>query len=288
MSDEERTFSTQSPKLLLGTALITALTTLGVSFIGIVPQLRSGDKHELEQLKKDFEDFQRGRAGVPVGTTGSDEARADTKKTLTISGTVRSDDGTRLLTGYDIFLLPEGNNLLAATTDDAGKFTFQGVPSGVYSIVVRDSANGRSGKGLLDSTSDEVHLIGAARVGEAAIEPADLGEDLLGPVAARGPGREGEALGQEHGVARDLLAGIEVLREQRGRHDESVARVREPLAGGAVRQAATSNNFSVGESPSLAIAGGAAFGVDFALDGATHVNFMSGTAMTMPFPDAMT
>jgi len=59
------------------------------------------------------------------------------------------------------------------------------------------------------------------------------------------------------------------------------------LAGGAVRQAATSNNFSVGESPSLAIAGGAAFGVDFALDGANHVNFMSGTAMTMPFPDAM-
>src|SRR5262245_38146224 len=59
------------------------------------------------------------------------------------------------------------------------------------------------------------------------------------------------------------------------------------LAGGAVRQAGTSNNFSVGESPILAIAGGAAFGVDFALDGANHVNFMSGTAMTMPFPDAM-
>ncbi len=59
------------------------------------------------------------------------------------------------------------------------------------------------------------------------------------------------------------------------------------LAGGAVRQAATSTNFSVGESPVLAIAGGAGFGVDFALDGANHVNFMSGTSMTMPFPDAM-
>src|SRR5437870_7907848 len=59
------------------------------------------------------------------------------------------------------------------------------------------------------------------------------------------------------------------------------------LSGGAVRQAATSTNFSVGEAPVLAIAGGAGFGVDFALDGATHVNFMSGTSMTMPFPDAM-
>jgi hypothetical protein len=155
MSDEGPASSTQSPKLLFGTALITALTTLGVSFIGIVPQLRSGDKQELVQLKKDFEAF-RDSAGS-VGTTGS----VDTKKTLSISGTVRSDDGARLLTGYDIYLLPEGNNLLTTTTDDAGKFSFQDVPAGVYSIVVRDSSNGRSGKGLLDSTNDEVQVIGA-------------------------------------------------------------------------------------------------------------------------------
>ena len=150
------TSSTQNPKLLLGTAVITALTTIGVSFIGIVPQLRSGDKQELAQLRKDFEDF-RERAGV-VGTSGSDEPRLDR---LIISGTVRSDDGLRLLTGYDVYLLAEGNNLLAATTDDAGKFTFQGVPAGVYSIVVRDSSNGRSGKGLLDDPGGEVHVIGA-------------------------------------------------------------------------------------------------------------------------------
>jgi hypothetical protein len=155
MSDEGPALSTQNPKLLLGTAVITALTTIGVSFIGIVPQLRSGDKHELAQLKKDFEDFKEsgGREPGSVGTAG--------KKTLIIGGTVRSDDGARLLTGYDIYLLPEGNNLLAATTDDAGKFTFQDVPAGVYSIVVRDSSNGRSGKGLLDKPSDEVQVIGA-------------------------------------------------------------------------------------------------------------------------------
>jgi hypothetical protein len=58
-------------------------------------------------------------------------------------------------------------------------------------------------------------------------------------------------------------------------------------AGGAIRQAGTSTNFSVGEAPILAIAGGAGFGVDFALDGATHLNYMSGTSMSMPFPDAV-
>ena len=158
MSEEGPTSSTQNPKLVLGTAVITALTTIGVSFVGIVPQLRSGDRQELAQLKKDFEDF-RERAGV-IGTSGTDEPRVDANETMIISGTVRSDDGTRLLTGYDVYLLAEGNNLLA-TTDDAGKFTFQGVPAGVYSIVVRDSSNGRSGKGLLDNASGEVQVIGA-------------------------------------------------------------------------------------------------------------------------------
>jgi hypothetical protein len=160
MSEEGPTSSTQNPKLVLGTALITALTTIGVSFVGIVPQLRSGDKQALADLRKDVEELRR-TAGA-VGTGGTEKPRVDTKETLIISGTVRSDDGTRrLLTGYDVYLLAEGNNLLAATTDDAGKFTFHGVPAGVYSIVVRDSSNGRSGKGLLDDASGEVQLIGA-------------------------------------------------------------------------------------------------------------------------------
>src|SRR5262245_14114271 len=159
MGEDRRTSSAQNPKLLLGTAVITALTTLGVSFIGIVPQLRSGDKQELAQLRKEFEEIKASAGAVVI--TGSDEPRLDTKKTLIISGTVRSDDGARLLTGCDVYLLAEGNNLLAATTDDAGKFTFHGVPAGVYSIVVRDSSNGRSGKGLLDDPGGEVQVIGA-------------------------------------------------------------------------------------------------------------------------------
>jgi len=159
MSEERPTSSIQNPKLVLGTALITALTTIGVSFVGIVPQLRSGDRQALAELKKDVEDL-RGSAGA-VGTSGTEEPRVDPRKTMIISGTVRSNDGIQLLTGYDVYLLAEGNNLLAATTDDAGKFTFQGVPAGVYSIVVRDSSNGRSGKGLLDDASGEVQVIGA-------------------------------------------------------------------------------------------------------------------------------
>ena len=58
------------------------------------------------------------------------------------------------------------------------------------------------------------------------------------------------------------------------------------LAGGAVQQDTTSQNFITG-SPLLAVGGGAGWGVDYTLDGANHVNFISGSTMMMPFPDAM-
>src|SRR5262249_14536501 len=59
------------------------------------------------------------------------------------------------------------------------------------------------------------------------------------------------------------------------------------LDGGAVRQAGSTVQLATGESPYVAIAGGAAFGIDYTLDGANHMNYMSGTTMAMPFPDAM-
>jgi hypothetical protein len=66
------------------------------------------------------------------------------------------------------------------------------------------------------------------------------------------------------------------------------------LAGGAVDQSLASasiNNMAVGgangTSPVLSIAGGASWGTGYSLDGASHINYMTGTTMNMPFPDAM-
>ena len=58
------------------------------------------------------------------------------------------------------------------------------------------------------------------------------------------------------------------------------------LAGGAVQQNTTGVNFVAG-SPLLAVAGGASFGVDFTLDGANVMTFISGSSILLPFPDAM-
>lgn len=145
----------QNSRVLIVTAIITAVTTIGVSFIGIVPQLRSEDRKEVAQLKQEFDDFKQKAAALP------NPASISADKKIAINGTVRSEDGVRLLMGYDIYLLPEGNNLLTAKTDDTGRFTFQAVPPGVYSIIVRDSSNGKSGKALLDDAGEEVQVIGA-------------------------------------------------------------------------------------------------------------------------------
>ena len=57
------------------------------------------------------------------------------------------------------------------------------------------------------------------------------------------------------------------------------------LAGGAVQQAVATDRLG-SNGAILAVAGGVGYGTDFSLDGASHLNFLSGVNMPMPFPDA--
>ena len=45
--------TSQSPKMLLATAALTMITTLGASFIGILPQLRGRD-NKIETLNQEL------------------------------------------------------------------------------------------------------------------------------------------------------------------------------------------------------------------------------------------
>ena len=55
------------------------------------------------------------------------------------------------------------------------------------------------------------------------------------------------------------------------------------LAGAAVQM---TGGRSFGWGPFIGIAGGVPFGTDYRLDGANHLNFMTGVSMPIPFPDA--
>jgi hypothetical protein len=147
----------QNARVLIITAAITSITTIAVSFMGIVPQLRSQDQKALDELREQVKGLQETQE-TKLKPAPKD---APTEKRVSISGTVKNDDGSKPLGGYDVYLLPETNNMFTAKTDDTGRFTLQGVPDFTYSIIVRDSTNGRSGKGLLDDTGDEVQVIGA-------------------------------------------------------------------------------------------------------------------------------
>jgi hypothetical protein len=144
----------QNARVLIITAAITSITTIAVSFMGIVPQLRSQDQKALQELTEQVKDLKEAK-DKPASKD------APTEKRVSISGTVKNADGSKPLGGYDVYLLQETNNMFTAKTDDTGRFTLQGVPDFTYSIIVRDSTNGRSGKGLLDDTGDEVQVIGA-------------------------------------------------------------------------------------------------------------------------------
>jgi hypothetical protein len=139
--------SVQNAKLVIVTTLITGLITLATAFIGIIPSLRSGDLKQIEQLNQKINSLTP-KVPVPV-------------KTMGITGTVRSEDNTKILVGYDVYLLPESYPLLSARTDDNGKFTLEAIPADMYSIIVRDANDGKSGKALLDGDAAEVQMNGA-------------------------------------------------------------------------------------------------------------------------------
>jgi len=143
----------QNSRVLIITAVITAVTTIGVAFIGIFPQLRNNDAKRYDQLQQDFAEFRQKAANISVSKSP--------EKMMRVTGTVFDELAQKRLPGVEVYLLPEGNNFLTAKTDDNGNFALNVVPDGVYSIIVRESS-GRSGKGLLDDDGDVVKVIGAS------------------------------------------------------------------------------------------------------------------------------
>jgi hypothetical protein len=129
------------------TTLMGMIGTLGVSFIAVVPQLRHGDVEEIKALKQDLDQLK-------VKTVSAASITSSDKK-VWLHGIVQTEAGGKPLGGVDVFLLPDGNNL-TTQTDDSGSFSLQGIPAGTYSIIIRDSTQGKSGRVRLDESGTEI------------------------------------------------------------------------------------------------------------------------------------
>ena len=148
MSTPADNLSTQNPKILIITALITATTTIAASFLGIIPHIRSSDRGQIGELEQQVRQLKQANV---VDSSGS-------HRTLNISGTVLSPNAERMLGRPDVFLIPLSNPKLMAATNAAGQFQFNDVPDQQYWIIVRDPKHGKSGAGFMDKDNLEVPL----------------------------------------------------------------------------------------------------------------------------------
>jgi hypothetical protein len=112
----------QNPKLIVITALITAITSIGVSVVGIFPQLQARTIHQEK-----------------AATTTADKTLPTEK--WSIRGAVVDSASKSPVKNADVVLVPmTGQNI--ANTDTDGSFELSGVPAGTYALVVREPGGG--------------------------------------------------------------------------------------------------------------------------------------------------
>jgi hypothetical protein len=145
----------QNPKVLIITALITAVTTILVAFVAIFPQLRGNDREAIKTLQDNVNALTQKLAVI-----NPREDPAAAQKKMSVTGTVyTSASQVATLGGMDVYLLPEDYRL-TGHTDDIGHFSVSDVPVGQYSIILRDPSRGNSGKVLLDDPREEISVMG--------------------------------------------------------------------------------------------------------------------------------
>jgi len=141
---EEHT-AQSSAKVIVITSLISAVATIAVSFIAIVPQLRKGDLDELARLKK--------------------ETDITTSERWNIAGTLLKREN-KPVSNAEVYLLPASGGENITATDDTGGFIFRNMPLRPYWIVTRDTSSGSSNRVLMDAENKE----GEVRLTESLIK----------------------------------------------------------------------------------------------------------------------
>ena len=138
--------NSQAPKTIIITSIITAITTIAVSFIAIVPQLRKSDTEYIKKLKKQVVDL-------------GEHARASSGS-YELKGQLLGGNNAPLGKA-EIYLIPATGSEHLTTSDDTGNFVFDHIDSGPHWIVVRDPTS-MSTRGLIgdEKPVGKVPLVG--------------------------------------------------------------------------------------------------------------------------------
>ena len=147
----------QNPRMLIVTALITAVTTIGAAFLGVVPQLRSGDRGQISELQQQIVQLDEQIKQQLLGSKGTKGP-----KTMNIVGTVFAPNNESPLSLAEIYLVPMQNPKLLSRTDENGEFKFPDVPDGQYYLIVHDTGHQKkTGISFIDKDGNYVKVDGA-------------------------------------------------------------------------------------------------------------------------------
>ena len=192
--------------------------------------------------------------------------------TAQISGTARDQSGA-VLPGVDITATQIDTGLVRTTvTNETGSYVLPNLPLGPYRV--------------------EAALSGFRTYAQTGVVLQVNGSPVIDPVLALGELAETVAVSANatlvetrNSTVGTVMNNQEILELPLNGRDVSALIM---LAGGAVLSGEGRGTGLVGAaSPQISVAGGAGFGVDYTLDGANHISFVTGSTMLMPFPDAM-
>jgi hypothetical protein len=189
--------------------------------------------------------------------------------TAQISGTVRDQSGA-VLPGVEVTATQTDTGIARNTvTNETGLFVLSNLPLGPYKL--------------------EAALTGFRTFVQTGIVLQVNSNPVINPTLEVGQVSEQVEVQANAALVETRNVGVGQVIEQQ--------RILElPLNGRQVTDlitlsgAAVTTNTSTGrlfnDLPYISVGGGVPFGVDYSLDGANHMNFLIGTTMPMPFPDA--
>jgi len=189
--------------------------------------------------------------------------------TAQISGSVRDQSGA-VLPGAEVTATQTDTGIARSTvTNETGSYVLANLPLGPYKL--------------------EASLPGFRMFVQSGILLTVNSSPVINPVLQVGQVSEQVEVQANASLVETRNVGVGQVIEQQ--------RIMElPLNGRQVTDlitlsgAAVTTNVSTGrlfnDLPSISVGGGVPFGVDYSLDGANHMNFLVGTTMPMPFPDA--
>src|SRR6059036_1200419 len=189
--------------------------------------------------------------------------------TAQISGSVRDQSGA-VLPGAEVTATQTDTGIARSTvTNETGSYVLSNLPLGPYKL--------------------EASLPGFRMFVQSGILLQVNSSPVINPVLQVGQVSEQVEVQANASLVETRNVGVGQVIEQQ--------RILElPLNGRQVTDlitmagAAVTTNVSTGrlfnDLPYISVGGGVPFGVDYSLDGANHMNFLIGTTMPMPFPDA--